>query len=93
MAPRASYASDSEHPDEEIAALIKALHENGMELIMQFYFPNWITQVMMLDVVRYWVYTYHIDGVHLKGAIFNAVERRSAGYHSYGYYEYTSSTG
>lgn len=67
LAPRASYASDSEHPDEEIAALIKDLHENGMELIMQFYFPNWITQVMMLDVVRYWVYTYHIDGVHLKG--------------------------
>ncbi len=33
------------------------------------------------------------NGVHLKGAIFNAVERRSAGYHSYGYYEYTSSTG
>jgi tyrosine-protein kinase Etk/Wzc len=28
------------------------------------------------------------NGVQIKGAIFNAVERRSAGYYSYGYYEY-----
>lgn len=30
------------------------------------------------------------NGVDLKGAIFNAVEKRSAGYYSYGYYEYKS---
>lgn len=30
------------------------------------------------------------NGVKLKGAIFNAVERRAAGYYSYGYYEYKS---
>ncbi len=30
------------------------------------------------------------NNVKLKGAIFNAVERRSAGYYSYGYYEYKS---
>ena len=30
------------------------------------------------------------NGVMLKGAIFNAVERRAAGYSSYGYYEYKS---
>ncbi|WP_149196354.1 polysaccharide biosynthesis tyrosine autokinase [Luteimonas suaedae] len=28
------------------------------------------------------------NGVQLKGAIFNAVERRSVGYYSYGYYQY-----
>ncbi|WP_434026045.1 polysaccharide biosynthesis tyrosine autokinase [[Pseudomonas] boreopolis] len=31
------------------------------------------------------------NNVKLKGAIFNAVERRAAGYYSYGYYEYKSS--
>lgn len=31
------------------------------------------------------------NNVSLKGAIFNAVERRAAGYYSYGYYEYKSS--
>lgn len=30
------------------------------------------------------------NGVRIKGAIFNAVERRSTGYYSYGYYEYKS---
>ncbi|WP_114238898.1 polysaccharide biosynthesis tyrosine autokinase [Dyella sp. C9] len=32
------------------------------------------------------------NGVQIKGAVFNAVERRSTGYYSYGYYEYGSST-
>ena len=32
------------------------------------------------------------NGVKLKGAIFNAVERRAAGYYSYGYYEYKSAS-
>jgi len=32
------------------------------------------------------------NGVEIKGAIFNAVERRSTGYYSYGYYEYRSAT-
>lgn len=30
------------------------------------------------------------NGVKVKGAIFNAVQRRAAGYYSYGYYEYKS---
>jgi len=30
------------------------------------------------------------NGVQIKGAVFNAVERRSTGYYSYGYYEYGS---
>jgi len=32
------------------------------------------------------------SGVEIKGAIFNAVERRSSGYYSYGYYEYKNGT-
>jgi len=31
------------------------------------------------------------NGIRIRGAIFNAVERRSTGYYSYGYYEYKSS--
>lgn len=30
------------------------------------------------------------NNVKLKGAIFNAVQRRATGYYSYGYYEYKS---
>jgi len=32
------------------------------------------------------------NNVRIKGAIFNAVQRRATGYYSYGYYEYKSST-
>ena len=32
------------------------------------------------------------NGVDIRGAIFNAVERRSSGYYSYGYYEYKNGT-
>ncbi|KRG61142.1 tyrosine protein kinase, partial [Stenotrophomonas terrae] len=32
------------------------------------------------------------NGVQVKGAIFNAVEKRKTGYHSYAYYEYASDT-
>ncbi len=31
------------------------------------------------------------NNVHIKGAIFNAVEKRAAGYYSYGYYDYRAS--
>ena len=30
------------------------------------------------------------NGVHIKGTIFNAVEKRATGYYSYGYYDYKS---
>ncbi|WP_149909167.1 polysaccharide biosynthesis tyrosine autokinase [Stenotrophomonas maltophilia] len=33
------------------------------------------------------------NGVHVKGAVFNAVEKRATGYYSYGYYEYQGDSG
>jgi tyrosine-protein kinase Etk/Wzc len=32
------------------------------------------------------------NGVDIKGAVFNAVQKRSSGYYSYGYYEYKAAT-
>lgn len=66
MIPKYAYASNG-NPQEEFAHLVKALHENNMELIMQFYFPDNIPDLYVLDVLRYWVYAYHVDGIHLKG--------------------------
>ena len=36
------------------------------------------------------VKSFEQNGVQIKGAIFNAVEKRRTGYYSYGYYDYTS---
>lgn len=67
FAPKSSYAKSSD-PSYEMKEMIKALHENGIEVIMQFYFPDSVKQGFIYDVVRYWILEYHIDGVHLKGS-------------------------
>lgn len=65
-APKAAYAA-SEDPTVEFKALVKALHENGMELIMQLYFPRDVKRNEIAEIVRFWVLEYHVDGFHLLG--------------------------
>ena len=67
FAPKASYAA-SGNPCEEFRRMVRILHRNGIELIMQFYFPDHIKQGYILEIIKYWVLTYQIDGVHLKGS-------------------------
>lgn len=66
FAPKASYCSGA-NPADEFKSLVKSLHENGLELIMQFYFPREIKRGFILEVLKYWVFEYHIDGIHLLG--------------------------
>lgn len=65
FAPKASYAVGD--PQAAFKDMVCALHRSGMEVIMQFYFPDDVKQGFILDVIKYWVCEYHIDGVHLKG--------------------------
>jgi len=65
--PKAAYSSDKENPEKELKELIRSLHQENMELVMQFYFPKGIKQGYILEVLRYWVLEYHIDGIHLQG--------------------------
>ena len=51
----------------EYKDMVKALHRNGIEVLMQFYFPPEITPVEMTEILKYWVLEYHIDGFHLLG--------------------------
>ncbi|MDO5572419.1 MAG: hypothetical protein Q4G60_00400 [bacterium] len=64
--PKASYAYGVD-PVSEYKDMVKALHKEGIELIMQFYFPEGINRNLILDCICYWVLEYHIDGVHLQG--------------------------
>lgn len=66
LAPKASYAAGTD-PCDEFKRMVRAFHKNGIEVIMQFYFPDHIKQGYILEVIKYWVMEYHIDGVHLKG--------------------------
>ena len=64
FAPKASYAASGD-PVQELKTLVRELHKNGIELILEFYFPKGMQTARVLDCIRYWVLEYHIDGVHV----------------------------
>lgn len=48
----------------EFKSMVKELHLNGIEVIMEMYFtPD--ESYMISDCIRYWVSEYHIDGIHI----------------------------
>lgn len=67
FAVKASYASDPGHASREYKTLIRKLHENQMECVMEMYFPEDTNHNLILDVLRHWVREYHVDGFHLLG--------------------------
>lgn len=66
FAVKASYAKGQDAAV-EWKKLIRALHENHMECVMEMYFPENVNQNLILDALRYWVREYHVDGFHLVG--------------------------
>ena len=66
FAPKMSYSS-SDCPAEEFKDMVKKLHQNGIEVIMQFYFPVDVKRAYILEVIKYWVFSCHVDGFHLLG--------------------------
>lgn len=67
FAVKAAYASDPVHAAREFKTLIRRLHENQMECVMEMHFPADANHNMILDVLRYWVMSFHVDGFHLLG--------------------------
>lgn len=69
FAPKAAFtsiASSGKYCDYtvEFKELVKMLHSNGMEVIMEMYFTH-DESYLIQDCLRYWVMEYHIDGFHL----------------------------
>lgn len=63
FAPKSSFSGDA-NAGTELKNLVKCLHQNGMNLILDFYFtgqtPSYIVQCL-----RYYVLHYHIDGFRI----------------------------
>ena len=57
--PKNSYAY-SKDGVKEFKELIKSLHKEGIEVVMQFYFPQEIPEWDVLDILRFWISEYHI---------------------------------
>ncbi len=64
--PKRAYSSGPD-PVIEFKDLVKVLHQNRMELIMQFYFPDTFPVTEIVPILRFWHREYHVDGFHLKG--------------------------
>lgn len=63
FAPKAAYASTKD-AGTEFKELVKALHKNGMNVILDFFFTNREPDYI-LSCLRYYVLHYHIDGFHI----------------------------
>ena len=65
--PKSAYAYSKDAVG-EFKDMIKAFHRAGIGVSMQFYFPPEMRTADILDVLKYWVLEYHIDGFHLMSA-------------------------
>ena len=66
FAPKAAYSGIGD-PVRSFKDMVKALHENGIEVVMQFYFPADTLPQLIAHCLRHWVLEYHIDGAHIMG--------------------------
>ena len=67
FAPKASYCATS-NPVKEFKEFVHELHKNGIEVVMQFYFPDKVKQHKIYEVLKFWLVNYNVDGFHLKGS-------------------------
>ncbi len=64
---KTSYGSGETEPEREFKELVKALHRENMECILEFYFTGKESPGDVLHVLRYWLQEYHVDGFRLTG--------------------------
>ena len=69
-APKAGYCYSNDSVT-EFKNLVKELHRNNIELIMQFYFHKRIIPMEQINILRFWSEEYHVDGFHIMGEDIN----------------------
>ncbi len=65
-APKSAYSS-SDDPCQEFADMIDAFHKEGMEVIMQMYFPESFPRREIPTILEFWTAKYGVDGFHVLG--------------------------
>ncbi len=68
FAPKASFGERGRDAGVQFKELVKAFHENGLEVAVELYFEPGQGTAFQLDCLRHWVYEYHVDGIHGAGA-------------------------
>lgn len=62
FAPKTAYCMNKNDPAGEMKDLIRELHRNGMEFIMEICFEQGTGKSLVIDCLRYWKLEYHVDG-------------------------------
>lgn len=66
FAPKSEFAAGKD-PVKECTQMIDALHDAGIECIMEVYFPEGTKETFALAVLAHWKLNYGVDGFHLQG--------------------------
>lgn len=66
FAPKEAYAA-VRPASLELKDLIRELHSQNMECILEIFFDSHVNHNYIIDVLRYWVMEYHVDGFHVIG--------------------------
>ncbi len=66
FAPKSSYFGGS-HAVHHAKEMIKVIHKEGMEIIMEMAFSGDETDDFVIDVLTFWRREYHVDGFHILG--------------------------
>lgn len=65
--PKASYSS-SPNAVREFHELVESAHRNGLEVLLQFWFPEQKPVLEITEVLRFWRRKYDVDGFELIGS-------------------------
>lgn len=64
FAPKRAYCATNQ-PDVEFKTMVRTFHENGIEVFMEFAFPDPVDVEMAGNCLSWWVQEYHVDGFSL----------------------------
>ena len=68
-APKASYGTGAMPVEMELKIMIQEFHRAGIEVITEMHFTGEEAPAEVLNVLRYWVQEYHVDGFKLSGQV------------------------
>lgn len=66
FAPKRRFAA-TDDPVLELKNMVKAFHKQQMEIILEMYFPQEVPLREQIEVLRYWMEEYQVDGFRIMG--------------------------
>lgn len=67
--PKRAFCANKKNPETEFCHMVKVMHENNIEVLMEFSFHADANPFLMIDCLRYWAEEYHIDGFYFNDGV------------------------